>query len=79
MKPKTFANIYIQSKLAKAGTSPVVQWLRLHTFNERDTGLIPGPGTKIPRVVWAECNINLNEKDKFRRSRPDMSIIKIGN
>ena len=30
------------------GTSPVVQWLRLHATNAEGTGLIPGPATKVP-------------------------------
>ena len=34
-----------------AGTSPVVQWLRLCTSNARGTSLIPGWGTKIPHAV----------------------------
>ena len=33
------------------GTSLVVQWLRLCTPNARDTGSIPGWGTKILYVV----------------------------
>ena len=31
-----------------AGTSLVVQWLRLHVRNAGGLGLIPGRGTKIP-------------------------------
>ena len=32
-------------------TSLVVQWLRLHASNARDTGLIPGQETKIPHAL----------------------------
>ena len=30
----------------------MVQWLRLHTANEGDRGLIPGQGTKILHAMW---------------------------
>ena len=44
------------------GTSLVVQRLRLCTSHARDTGLIPGWGTKIPacHVVWP----NFKKKEK---------------
>ena len=34
----------------------MVQWLRLPTSNagDRDTGLIPDGGTKIPHAVWSD-------------------------
>ena len=34
------------------GTSLVVQWLRLYTFNAGDAGSIPGGETKIPYAAW---------------------------
>ena len=33
-------------------TSLVVQWLRLHTSNAGDAGLIPGWETRIPFATW---------------------------
>ena len=38
-------------KKSKIGTSLVVQWLRLHTPNARDLGLIPGQGTMILHIT----------------------------
>ena len=35
-----------------SGTSLVVQWLRLCTFNAEDLSSIPGQGTKIPHAAW---------------------------
>ena len=43
-----------------AGTSLMVQRLRLHAFSAGDTGLIPGQGTKILHAVL----LNNNKKDK---------------
>ena len=37
-----------------AGTSPVVQWLRLCASNAGGVGTIPGQGTKIPRASEAQ-------------------------
>ena len=51
MKPKTFANIYIQSKLAKAGDFPGGPVVKTAS-NARSTGPIPGQGTKIPHAMW---------------------------
>ena len=45
-----------------AGTFSMVQWLRLHAFPARGTGLIPGQGTKILHAVLH--NNNNNKKDK---------------
>ena len=33
---------------------PVVQWLRLHTPNARDPGLIPGWGAKMLHDAWGQ-------------------------
>ena len=33
------------------GTSPAVQWLRIHTFTAGDAGSSPGQGTKIPHAL----------------------------
>ena len=41
------------SKTPGLGTSLVVQWLRLHTANAGDVGLISGRGTKIPHTCAA--------------------------
>ena len=30
----------------------MVQWLRLHTSDTGDMGLIPGGGTRIPHATW---------------------------
>ena len=30
----------------------MTQWLRLCTSSAKDTGLIPGQGTKIPHAMW---------------------------
>ena len=42
-----------------AGTSQVVQWLRLHASTAGSTGSIPGWGTKIPH---AACMAKKNQK-----------------
>ena len=34
------------------GTSLAIHWLRPHTFNAGDMGLIPGQGTKMLHAVW---------------------------
>ena len=39
------------------GAAPAVQWLRHHTSNTGDMGLIPGEGTTIPRAVWRDQKI----------------------
>ena len=41
----------------------MVQWLRLHTFNAGNMGLIPGQGTKIPHVTWLGKNNKEGEKN----------------
>ena len=40
-------------RLSSAGTSLVVQWLRLHTSTAAGVGSFPGQGTKIPHAAWA--------------------------
>ena len=39
-------------KIKNRGTSPVVQWLKLHASIAGDVGSIPGPGTKILHAKW---------------------------
>ena len=39
-------------KVSSPGTSPAVQWLRLHASTAGGVGSIPGQGTKIPHAVW---------------------------
>lgn len=39
------------------GTSLAVRWLRLHTSNAGEVGLIPGEGIKIPRALWRDQKI----------------------
>ena len=78
MKPETFVYVYIKSKLAEAGDFPSGPVVKTAHFQCKGHRFDPGPGTEIPRV-WPESNINLNEENKFRRSRLDMSILKIGN
>ena len=45
------------------GTSPGVQWLRLHAPKTGGTGSIPGQVTKIPGAVWS----NLKKKKRKRK------------
>ena len=52
--PKLHKELIKLKMKKKRRTSPVVQWLRLHTFNAGDKYLIPGWGTKIPYTMW--CN-----------------------
>ena len=40
------------------GVSLAVQWLKLRASTARDTGSIPGQGTKIPQTT--ECGQNKN-------------------
>ena len=44
-------NVILISLKKEEGTSPVVQWLRLHASTAGDMGLIPGRGTKIPHAA----------------------------
>ena len=46
---KGWERTYLDNSL---GTSLAVQWLRLQAPNARDTGLIPGWGTKILHATW---------------------------
>ena len=39
---------------SKVGTSLVLQWLRLQTFNSEGEGSILGQGTKILHIVWTK-------------------------
>ena len=39
--------LIIEAKYITPGTSPEVQWLKLHTSTARSMGLIPSWGTKI--------------------------------
>ena len=46
----------------------MVQWLRLHTFNARGTGSIPGQGTKIPHTSWHSQKIKHKKRTKSYNS-----------
>ena len=46
----------------KAGTSLVVQWLRLCASAAGGKGLIPGQGTKIPHAI--ACDLEGKKKTK---------------
>ena len=39
-------------KIKNGGTSPVVQWLRLHAPNAGGQASIPGQGTKMLKALW---------------------------
>ena len=47
INPQTYGQLIYD----KGGISLAVQWVRLHAFTARGTGLIPGRGTKIPRAA----------------------------
>ena len=44
--------VEVASQIRKAGTSLVVQWLRLWTSKAGSAGLIPGDGTRISHAIW---------------------------
>ena len=50
----------LEVKVKSWGTFPLVQWLRLHTSDAGDTGLITGLGTKIPHAAQYGQNIKNN-------------------
>ena len=54
----------------KVGLSLAVQWLKLCPSNAGGAGLIPGGGTKIPRVLWC------SQKKKKRDVRWKLSTYK---
>ena len=45
-----------------AGTSLVIQWLRLTPYTAGVAGLIPGQGTKIPHATWCVKKKKSNKK-----------------
>ena len=45
-----------------AGTSMVVQWLRICAANAGLTGSIPGRGPRIPHAVWCSQKIKIKNK-----------------
>ena len=51
-----------RDKSSIAGTSLVVQWLRLRTSTAGGVGLIPGGRTKIPHALWCAAK---KKKKKF--------------
>ena len=57
-----------QSK--NAGTSLVVQWLRLHAPSSRRTGSIPGWGTKNLHVAWCSRNKKILKKCYLKKKNP---------
>ena len=52
---------------SKIGTSLVVQWSILHTFNAGGTGSIPGHGTKIPPAAW--CGQTTTNKQQQQKKK----------
>ena len=52
------------------GAAPAVQWLRHHTSNTGDMGLIPGEGTTIPRAVWWDQKIFKQWRWQFSTNSP---------
>ena len=40
-----------------SGTSPAIQWLKLHTPTAGTVGSIPGQETKISNAAWCRQNI----------------------
>ena len=46
------------------GTSPGIQWLRLHAPKAGGTGSIPGQVTKIPGAVWSNLKKKQKRKEK---------------
>ena len=58
------------------GTSPAIQWLRLHTPTAGSTVLIPGQGIKIPHAMWrgkkkkvCKCGVGVFFKTKVLSQR----------
>ena len=45
---------FLRKSIFIPGTSPMVQWLRLHASTARGMGSIPGWGSKIPRLGMAQ-------------------------
>ena len=58
-----------------AGTSPAVQWLRLHASCARDIGLIPGRGSKIPYAMRCGQNISGCTSKYFSLGSPGFSPV----
>ena len=46
----------------------MVQWLRLCPSTARDTGSIPGQGTKIPHAAWCEKE-RKKERKKIKKKK----------
>ena len=64
------------SKNEKAGTSLVVQWLRLHASTVGGTGQIPGQGTKLLYAMWRSQK---RKKKKKKQERiPEMAGLGLG-
>ena len=56
------SNISVWYQDKQAGTSLVVQWLRLHAVNAEGVGSIPGQGTKIPHAMARDQKIKKKKK-----------------
>ena len=54
-------------------TSLATQWLRLCTSSAKDTGLIPGQGTKIPHAMWRS-----QKKTSCHHDPPSLSFPVLG-
>ena len=57
-------------------TTLVVQWLRLHVFNARGMGSIPGQVTKIPHTPWWGQENLKNKQTKNHEAYPVNSLWK---
>ena len=57
----------------QAGTSLVVQWLRLRAFNAEGTGSIPGGRTKILYAVWRGKKQNKKPTKQKKIKHPQTS------
>ena len=68
------ADKIITQQLTAFRTSLVVQCLRLHTSNAGSTGLIPGPGAKIPRAARHSHKKQTNERQLSHLKRTEDTV-----
>ena len=57
--------LIIEAKYITPGTSPEVQWLKLHTSTARSMGLIPSWGTKILHAMQ-----QAEKKKRIKKENP---------
>ena len=67
-----------KTQMKELGTSPEVQWLRLHTSTARGVASIPGRGTKIPGALWPKRRKNLKKEIKELNKWRDILCLWIG-